>query len=310
MSHHEIVMIGRPSTRALRKMRGGSKVRVYPHMEGQGVSLIVSPEKFNHITRAFGRGKAYTIELSPTEIEANLNPPAELAPKMEGGSIFDSIKKGLKKAGKAIKPVAIAVGKEVLPIAKEYAKKGVKQIASYAPEIGATALGGLAGLAGQPELIPIASSAGYELGKQLGGLGERAINKQIDAYHPFGQGLYGSGLEPRSRGVARDPLAEANMGVYHANKVRSSYDDMFVKGQEKLHGFGLYGSGLYGSGLGGGLYAQTRMRGRGVHEKSSVGIHGNLLGHGMPPALESQPYGANFQFAHRLPPAYQKLNSS
>jgi hypothetical protein len=50
------------------------------------------------------------------------------------------------------------------------------------------------------------------------------------------------------------------------------------------------------------------MRGMGSHrEKSSVGIHGNLLGMGMPPALMSQPFSANFQMASRLPPAFSPI---
>lgn len=303
---HEVVVIAPPSTRALRKLRLGNKVRVYPKMEGQGVSLIVSPEKYNPITRAFGKGRAFTIALTPEEINANMNPPEEVIPKMEGGSIFSSIKKGLRKVGHALQPV----GRVLLPVAKELAKKGVGELAKYAPELGASALSGLAVASGNPELVPLAGTAGYELGKQLGGLGQREANKQIDAYHPFGQGLYGSGLEPPSRRISRDPLSEANIGTYLANQSRASFDDMFVKGQEKLHGFGLYagGQGLYAGGQG--LYAQGRMRGQGMREKSSVGVHGNLLGHGLPPALQSQPFGANFQFSSRLPPAYQKLNSS
>ena len=42
------------------------------------------------------------------------------------------------------------------------------------------------------------------------------------------------------------------------------------------------------------------MRGRG-----SLLTQDNIL----PPALQSQPYGANFQFQFMLPPEYQKLNS-
>jgi hypothetical protein len=67
----------------------------------------------------------------------------------------------------------------------------------------------------------------------------------------------------------------------------------------------LDGNGLTPVGVG--LYTGTRMMGRGSHkEVSSVGCGGNLLrgqSH-LPPALMSQPYSANFQFQHTLPPAY------
>ena len=44
-----------------------------------------------------------------------------------------------------------------------------------------------------------------------------------------------------------------------------------------------------------------------MKENASIGIHGNLLGHGLPPALQSQPYSANFQMASRLPPAFAQI---
>jgi hypothetical protein len=72
-------------------------------------------------------------------------------------------------------------------------------------------------------------------------------------------------------------------------------------------GMGMYaappsmGEGMYASGM------HPRHRIAGDHhkrmiERGTVGMGGNLLG--MNPALMSQPYSANFQFASRLPPAY------
>jgi hypothetical protein len=54
-------------------------------------------------------------------------------------------------------------------------------------------------------------------------------------------------------------------------------------------------------------YTPIRLRGGRMGEKGSVGIHGNLLGMGMPPALMSQPFSANFQMASRLPPAFAPI---
>jgi len=67
---------------------------------------------------------------------------------------------------------------------------------------------------------------------------------------------------------------------------------------KKLDGKGLYGVGLYAG--------SSRLMGRGRKEVSSVGVGGSLLrgqSH-LPPALMSQPFSANFQFQHTLPPAY------
>jgi hypothetical protein len=317
---HAVVYVERPSPRVMGKLRKGMPVRIRPKMSGEGVSLIVSADKYNHITRAFDKGKAYTVSLTPDELVANQNPPEEVAPQMEGGSIFDKMKKGLKKVGKALKPVA----KEILiPAGKELAKKGVKELAKMAPVLGATALSGLATLSGNPELIPLASAVGSELGKQAGSYGSKQANKRIDSFHPLGAGLGMEGgriKEPPSRSPSIDPmlvspLARANMAYHLAGAHGAEVSGMFLKEQTPLHGHGLYGGGLYASGRGlyasgEGLYAGGRTRGAGVKEKSSVGIHGNLLGHGMPPALQSQPLSANFQFSSRLPPAYKALNTT
>jgi hypothetical protein len=71
------------------------------------------------------------------------------------------------------------------------------------------------------------------------------------------------------------------------------------------------GQGLFAEPMGGqGFYAEplASMRARWLRhsrERASIGIHGNLLGGALPPALIPQPYSANFQFQHTLPPAYQ-----
>lgn len=51
-----------------------------------------------------------------------------------------------------------------------------------------------------------------------------------------------------------------------------------------------------------GLYAARQ--GRGI-----VGCGGGMLSHYMPPALVSQPFSANYQFSHFLPPQFQHFNN-
>jgi hypothetical protein len=57
-----------------------------------------------------------------------------------------------------------------------------------------------------------------------------------------------------------------------------------------------------------GLYAGRGFGSR--REVSSVGVGGNLLARAnrVQPALQSQPYAANWQFQFTLPPSYQKFN--
>jgi hypothetical protein len=52
----------------------------------------------------------------------------------------------------------------------------------------------------------------------------------------------------------------------------------------------------------------SRMMG-GQIERGSVGRQGSMLSTYTPPALVSQPFSANFQFQHFLPPQYQHFNT-
>jgi len=56
----------------------------------------------------------------------------------------------------------------------------------------------------------------------------------------------------------------------------------------------------------------SRSLGYGLHRKSKgeIGIHSSFVASQshLPPALLSQPFSANFQFQHTLPPAFQKFS--
>jgi hypothetical protein len=47
----------------------------------------------------------------------------------------------------------------------------------------------------------------------------------------------------------------------------------------------------------------------GALEKATIGLKGGMMSAYTPPALVSQPFSANFQFQHFLPPQYQHFNS-
>jgi len=332
-----VIKIEHPSTRVLGKLRKGARVRV---MKGEGMNLIIHAERYNPITKSFNKGKAYTMELTPAEIEANVNPPVEMG-EMEGTGLFS--KKNMKKAGKVLKKVGTTigkeVGKEVLPVAKEFAKQGLKEFQEIAPmigaELGSSALSGLALMAGQPELVPFAEMAGSQLGerggKALGNLANKKGSRALDKFDPFKQ----NGKAPPSRrpdttafqrivDTASSPVGMANLSQFLHSL--SAEDIEMELARRRGGGYGTpfdtsgrnqvlsqYASPV-GQGLGGGLYAGGSSRGRGIRsrmkgavERASMGIHGNLLGHGMPPALQSQAYSSNFQMASRLPPAFQSI---
>jgi hypothetical protein len=111
-------------------------------------------------------------------------------------------------------------------------------------------------------------------------------------------------------------LAKAGLGNVMAHTQRAKDIGMMINDRGNLNGLtGLpsgkgLGAGLIagsdGRGLtaGRGLYA-SNMRGRGL-----VGRGGGFVSHQtiLPPALQSQPFGANFQLQHTLPPQFQKFN--
>jgi len=346
---YHVLSIETPSARVLGKLRKGKKVRI---MKGTGMCLVVHPSRFNPITRSFNKGKAHTLELTQQEIAINKNPHAEELvsidedygedmEKMFGKGLFDDIRGGFERFGRAAAPVADKAGRVLLPVAKQIAKEGLNQLAEQAPDIGAAALTGLALYAGQPELVPFAQQVGRQGGKALGDLARDEGGKQIDSYNPYEPRRprreprmdpreprmepsmpeeYDLPLPPRrnqppSRGTATNPLTvkPKSLADYSVDELgmeiarrRGGYSSpLDTSGGKRV--LAPYTSAV-GQGLGSGLYAQSR--GRGI-EKSSVSILGNLVrGGSLPPALQSQPYASNFQMASRLPPQYAQLIKS
>lgn len=125
------------SPKQLSRLRNGHKVRVKPAVEGMGFSsLIVSPGKFDIITRAFGRGKGSEIQLSAPELVEN----QEKAPELEGSGIFGKTgDKVMKKLG--IKKIAYKVGDVVKPLVKKALGYGIEALVD-------------AVVASQPEFAP------------------------------------------------------------------------------------------------------------------------------------------------------------
>ena len=118
-------------------------------------------------------------------------------------------------------------------------------------------------------------------------------------------------------------LRHAGIGTYEAEKALKALSDREFGGRFHLmpneeyydaplaprsRGTGVHhrGSGLY---TGGGLYAGGRsghgLYGGAVSEVATVGKNGGFVHH-LPPALQSQPYSANFHFQFQLPPQYQQ----
>lgn len=317
------------SPKQISKLRNGHKVRVKKPMSGKGICMIVSPGKYDIVTRAFSRGKGAEISLSPDEIMENLNASPDMEGKGIFGKKFDRFVE--KTIGKKAKDV-IYKGADLL---KAPIKKGIDELSKYAPEIGASALSGAVLALGQPELVPVAAMLGNKLGKMVGKKGADLAKDYLDrpTYYQEKVGIGGS-----KRRVSTAMINELNRtqgtnmgymeraGLANAQAIREQAD--MIKQRREDDFKQLYpnsnineadvdrlfeGQGLYaqsGGNLGYGLYAQSGMRGRGSCCMGNRNSKDLISGKGvrvLPPALQSQPYDANFQFRHTLPPAYQMI---
>lgn len=160
------------SPKQLSRLRNGHKVRVKPAVEGMGFSsLVVSPGKFDIITRAFGRGKGSEIQLSAPELLEN----QEAVQELEGSGIFGKAgDKVMKKLG--IKKIAYKVGDMVKPLVKKALGYGIEALVD-------------AIVASQPEFAPFR-------------IGAIAVAKNLEEDFLDHPGKYQDALSSRSKAEA------------------------------------------------------------------------------------------------------------
>jgi hypothetical protein len=165
-------------------------------------------------------------------------------------------------------------------IAKKVGRQVIKQALPFAGEAGSTLGAAAATASGNPQFAPIASVAGERLG-EMGG--RYAADKGLDLLRTHKQ----RANQPRSRGPSQDPIRAANKETAMANMAAASIDAMRYRQRDNQA-------------------PSPLMSGSGIHEVGTVGVSGNLISD--PAALMSQPYSANFQFRHTLPPAYANIS--
>lgn len=277
------------SDKQMSKLRNGHKVRVKPDMNGTGCCLIVHPQNYSIITRSFKNMKGSEISLSLEEIMLN----KEVAPDMQGkgifGKKFDRFVE--KKIGKANKKILYRIAEQGKPIAQ-------------------TALAGLIGAASAaaigaaPELSPYilpASATATALGTDYIANPSKYQGKE-------GRRIAAKAGKDTALTVANKELG-TNMTELNAAELRKAATAKAVaeakrqaKDYMKDAPTAEAESQATSSTLGAGLYASGRnIRG------GQVGLNGGFI-RNLPPAMQSQPYGANFQFRSTLPPAYQKFS--
>lgn len=293
MVHSVMVKV---SPKQMSKLRNGHKVRVKPpEMEGEGICLVVHPENYQLLSRTFSKGKGAEIALTPEEIVSN----KEVAPQIEGQGIFG------KKFDRGVKKV----------IGKKAAKELYSELGNYLPVaqaglIGALSAGGTALGVVQPELIPfiapgvaalstmgsnyLANPSKYQGGKTSSLAKEYAKDmalQQLNSQLGTNMGnLSSSAIQKAVADKASAEIAKIQM------EARQQALSMSPEAYSNASLDGIFGNGLYASG-------RQRMSKSG----GAIGLNGGFM-KSLPPALQSQPYSANFQFQSTLPPAYQKFS--
>lgn len=234
--HHKISL--NVSPHQIRRLRKGLPTRV---KKGEGFNLLVHPETYHLMTRAFNRGKGYQVKLNAEEQALNKK---NFIPEPEGHE------------------------------SEEYEEPGLMSETDEEEAVGT----GLKGR-GKGKIRGCAILKRNKMDVE-----ETAFRK------PLTTGL--------TRKIGR-AVADANLdnsgftkkAIDNRTKTYPTYKDF---SQEPFAPFS---------------------RGYGVNTSNSiVGRGGNMLHHGMglglPPALQSQPYSANYQMSHFLPPHFQHYNNS
>lgn len=270
------------SPHQLRRLKKGHKIRL---RKGTGFNLIVHPTTYNLMSRAFKKGKATDVSLSKDELEENQK-VAEEPEKMEehAKETADATGEMPSMEGQGIFSSLRKGLKKLAPVLKPLAKAGLTHLAPKVSEK----------LAGKPMLQKAANLGMKQLGKGM----------------PRGCGIRGSAARSRSEspdnmrvhGLTRKvghEVAEANNALASMSKkaidqrIRNQYPTYEELSEQPFAPFS---------------------RGYGMHSNQTaiVGRGGGMIGHGgfTAPALVSQPYSANYQMSHFLPPAYQHYNNT
>ena len=310
---HQVVHI-KASPKQLSKLRNGHKVRISPAIEGEGCNLIVHPERYSVILKTFNKGKGTNIQLSPQEIMVNQQNAQHLQGTGIFGKKFDDFVD--KTIGSKAKDVIYNTADKFKPLIKE----GIDKASEYAPELGATALSGLALASGNPELVPFAAEAGRRLGSHFGRTGADLAKDYLD--NPSNAGGPRNAIASSSLmgqvnqnellnslnqdlGTNFGKLAQANLGNAVAHMERSRMNLPFLTPQP--YALPTIPTTITPQHI----IRKSHHRGHRKHrEIGSVGKGASMIAgqSHLPPALTSQPFSANFQFQHFLPPAYQKFS--
>jgi hypothetical protein len=207
------------------------------------------------------------------------------ADRAHGGALYDSIKKalyskGAKKLGRELRPVT--------RIMKDIAKEKAHQKIAEAHMAGAERYGDDPAMA---SLLNATAGLAHEKTASVGADRGRRVH---------GYGL-GCGLEGYEHMNAHDALRLAGLASANANHMLAKMHNATVHGQLTQPPIKRYWDDPLA----------PRSRGYGLHNNLNlIRGRGSMLSQDdiLPPALQSQPFGANYHMQFFLPPQYQKYN--
>jgi len=306
------------SPAVMSRARNGHKVRL---MQGEGTQLVVMPDQYTQIEKAFLKNKGIQVALSPTEIDANK--------MVEGSGIFGKkFDKALKKGG--VKKFVYKAASALKPLAMEMIDKGAEAASMFAPELAPAIMtaqstakqyldkpSSLQGKKGIKELKRRALEAGAEAAAPLAA--EYGIDvKEMRAMLESGSEVPMSRAEMRAKG--EDAVLGKLQQMVDARRTRSAPTPISTDLYSQFDSDGILGNGMRmkksckscpmcsGSGLYAGAASGRGMPGMAPMRKVStkfVDLSRKLMG-GQLQAIESQAADANFAFRNTLPPQYQR----
>ena len=315
----KMINIKKMSPAVMSRIRNGHRVRL---MKGEGMQLIVKPEQYTQIERAFLKNKGIQVALAPEEIAANKTVTGGAG---IFGKSFDNV---LKKVG--VKKAVYSAASAVKPLAMELIDKGAVAASMYAPEFAP-----VISLASNAAKQYIDKPSSLQNKKGLRTLGNQAIEVGLKAAEPYAAeyGINLNELKAMMEAGSKAPISTREMRASGEDAVLSKLQQL-VDARRKKAPSGPISTDLYsqfdsdgilGNGMqmkknckncpmcsGSGLYAGAAS-GRGflgmpsVRKPASkfVDLSRKLMG-GELQALESQAADANWAFRYTLPPSYQR----
>ena len=329
----------------MKRLHKGHKVRV---KKGKGVCLVVRPNTYNMVSRAFSKNKGSEIQLTPEEIQMNKVPQgfdSEDEEEMQGTGMhgcgpFDDLGAKIavnlgRLADKGTTKLENMIGE-----GSRRKRRGMKGCGPF-DDLGAKIAVNLGRLAdkGTTKLENMIGEGGYGFHSMKTGRGRGRPMKGCGPFDDFGANVAGNLSRLSNSGTdklihmignptddtIRNNVSQAklasnlneHLGTNYGYLNRAGLDNalagMKSAAMSKMGIDARYANaptqGIRAFAMGGhGMPPPSRMVG-GQIERASVGRAGGMLSSYTPPALVSQPFSANFQFQHFLPPQYQHFNT-